>query len=545
MMRRLVTLFCLLLASPIPFLLTDCGGGSTSPSLPPPQSDFSVSVSPVSASAVLGKSTSPVTVSVASRNRFNNPVNITLEGLPSGVAATPSSFSLQPGASQPVIFFVSGSASPGEFNVTVNGTSGAQSRHAQLILTSEPLVSVRTYRNGSVLYLESDSDTDIARLGVETLWGGSIVEVSLNGANFVNMSDTGREVQVAEYDGNAQYDVCAGCTGAFGWNPVQGGDKYGHGSPVLTQTVGGDSLFIKAQPIHWNPDDKGGGPGAPAAGDVFVEATITAVTDHAFTFKTHFKITHFGLDQHANNIQEFPAVYTNLGFDRFVTDSTTTPWTNAAVTFTTMPFLPMFGPTIYASEQWAAFVDSNDSGLTVFVPGIAPYVAGFAAAGSTGPSGTGTNYFAPRSYFSFGPNSVLEGDVYLVAGSYKHARQVIYDLHNHLPATDIFTPIGTLDSPTGNAQLSGTVNVGGWAFDNTAVSRVEVYLDGTLAGTADYGSARPDVANDWPHAPSAIGFTFSLHTANYPNGPHIVEARAVDLSGNVAVFPHAFVTFQN
>lgn len=56
------------------------------------------------------------------------------------------------------------------------------------------------------------------------------------------------------------------------------------------------------------------------------------------------------------------------------------------------------------------------------------------------------DYFAPRTFFSFGPNSVLEGDVYLVVGDYKHARRVIYDLHNTLPARDLFTPIGFVDS---------------------------------------------------------------------------------------------------
>jgi len=60
------------------------------------------------------------------------------------------------------------------------------------------------------------------RIGLETAWGGSIVEVSLNGTNFVNAHDTGREVQPAFYDGNAQYDPCAGCTGVFGWDPVLG-----------------------------------------------------------------------------------------------------------------------------------------------------------------------------------------------------------------------------------------------------------------------------------------------------------------------------------
>ena len=183
-----------------------------------------------------------------------------------------------------------------------------------------------------MLYLESDSGTDVARVGLQTLWGGSIVEVSLNGTNFANEHDTGREVQAAQYDGAAQHDNCAGCTGTFGWNPVQGGDKWSDGSPVLVQTVNSDSLYVKAQPIQWNPDDKGGGPGAPVLGDVYVEATISAVTNHAFSFKLHFKVTHFGADQHANAIQEVPAVYVNLAYDRFFSDSSTSPWTNSSLT---------------------------------------------------------------------------------------------------------------------------------------------------------------------------------------------------------------------
>ena len=524
--------------------LAACGGSSQS--LPPPVQDFSLSVSPVSASAVIGNVTSKVTVSVAPQNGFNDAVNVTLQGLPTGVSATPgSSFTLQSGGSRDLTFSVSSSSPVGLFPVTVTGTSGANSHTAQLVLTSEPIVTVSTYQSGPVLYLESDSGTDVSRVGLQTLWGGSIVEVSLNGTNFVNEHDTGREAQVAQYDGNAQYDSCAGCSGTFGWNPVQGGDEYGAGSPVLAQTMAADSLYIKAQPYQWNPDDKGGGAGQPVLGDVYVEATVSAVLEHAFTFKVHYKITHFGTDQHANSIQEFPAVYVNLGFDRFFSNNSATPWVNTQLNPVTMPQLPQFGPTLYASEQWGAFVDSGDNGLTVFVPGMAPYVGGFAAAGDSGADGFGTDYFAPRTFFSFGPNSVLEGDVYLVAGDYKHARQVIYDLHNSLPAKDIFTPIGSVDSPAPNAQLSGTTNVAGWAFDDVAVSKVDVYVDGVLAGTATYGGSRPDVAHDWPYAPSAIGYNFSLNTTSFANGPHTVVVRAIDTSGNVAVFPVVPITIEN
>jgi hypothetical protein len=348
--------------------------------------------------------------------------------------------------------------------------------------------------------------------------GGSVVEVSLNGTNFVNEHDTGREVQAAEYDGGAQYDNCAGCTGTFGWNPVQGGDLWNDGSPVLGQTVGQDSLYVKAQPIQWYPNDKGGGPGQPVLGDVLLEATVSAVINHAFTFKIHYKITHFGADQHANALQELPAVYANLEYDQFVHDASTVPWTNAPVTFNTMPQLPNFSPTLYSSEQWGAYVDSTNNGLTVFLPGMAPYAGGFQASGDPGPYGFGTNYFNNDTFFTWGPGAVLEEDVYLIAGDYRHARQVIYDLHNTLPKTDIFTPFGSVDTPVPNQQLSGAITVSGWTFDDTAVSKVDVYVDGTLAETAIYGGSRPDVANDWPHAPVEIGYSFSLDSTIYKNG---------------------------
>jgi len=522
-------------------LLVGCGGGGPSTTPPPPVPDFSVSISPYSASAVLGSTTSTVTISISPQNGFGSPVTITLQGFPLGVDAMPSSsFSIDPGKSQTISFSVSASVITGAFPVTVLGTSAALSHSVQLMLTTEPIVSVRTYQSGSVLYLESTANADTARIGLETQWGGSIVEMSLNGTNFVNMHDTGREIQAAQWDGNAQYQ-----SGAFGWNPVQGGDKYDQGSPVLAQNLNNDSLYIKAQPYQWNPDDKGGGPGQPVLGDTYVETTVTAETEHAFTFKVHFKVTHFGTDQHADVLQEFPAVYANLEYNRFARYGGTRPWTNDPISFTTMPLLPNGSPPLYAPEQWAAYVDNTDAGLAVFIPGVAPYFLGFTAAGDPGPTGFGTNYFNALTIYSFGPNSVLEGDVYVVAGDYKHARQVIYDLHNRLPAVDIFTPLGTVDSPPPNSQLAGGVDVTGWAFDNVAVSKVDVYVDGGLAGTATYGGSRPDVANDFPNVPAAIGYSFSLNTRQYTNGAHVIEVKALDSSGNLAVFPRVSVTVQN
>jgi hypothetical protein len=128
---------------------------------------------------------------------FNSSVDFTVQDVPQGVDATPPSFSLTPGTSQSVAFSVSPPAAVGMFSITVLATSSSLSHSASVTLTTEPIVSLRTFQSGSVLYLESSAGADVARVGMETAWGGSIVEVSLNGENFVNAHDAGREVQGA------------------------------------------------------------------------------------------------------------------------------------------------------------------------------------------------------------------------------------------------------------------------------------------------------------------------------------------------------------
>lgn len=95
---------------------------------------------------------------------------------------------MEAGTSQSVTFAVSGSAAGGPSTITVLATSGKLSHSAQLSLTAEAVV--HTYQSGTVLYLESGNATDTSRIELETTLGGSIVEVRLNGTEFVNRHDT-------------------------------------------------------------------------------------------------------------------------------------------------------------------------------------------------------------------------------------------------------------------------------------------------------------------------------------------------------------------
>lgn len=399
--------------------------------------------------------------------------------------------------------------------------------------------AARTYREGSRLYL----DNGTVKVGLESAWGGSIVEVVWHGMNFVNDYDTGREVQVAFYDGDPS-PLCGDCKKEQGWDPVQGGDWHKHGSPLLAQTLGRDSIYIKTQPLHWQPDNKGGGPDKPVPGDLFVEQWVSFLSDTPTGVKVHYKVTHFGTDHHANGMQEFPAVYVNWEFGRFVYYGNEAPWTNGEVSFYTMPNLPKSSPQMYAPEDWGGFVNDEGVGLIVFVPGEFPYLAGF----RTGPDARkkfATNYFAPHASFSFNPNSVLEGDAYLFAGDYRQSRQAIYALHRALPKRSSSLPYGIVDEPKRDARSAGPLNISGWAIHPTQVSEVDVLLDEHFVAHANYGLPRPDVSKAWSHEPTSCGFRYTLDTTQYPNGNHTVVVRAKDSAGNVTVLARIPIIIDN
>jgi hypothetical protein len=416
-------------------------------------------------------------------------------------------------------------------------TSGAPADNT--LLSAAPM----TFTLASTVIRLQNSFTSF---GVEPRCGGTLVEMSVGGNNFVNNADcTGRQVQAALYDGKASYDSCGGCQGVWGWNPVQGGDLYDFGSPLFSQTVNTELVYTATQPYEWYPDSKGGGPGQPVLSDVNIEQTASFVPGFPYAVRLHYKITHFGLDNHGYAVQEFPAVYVNRGYDYLVSYSGTFPWTGDAVSWSvlTPPGQPV--PQRLVSERWAALVDSQGMGLTVYVPQQYPYLQGLQFAGTSGQYGSGANYFRPHVPFAFGPGSVLEADVYVIAGDYREARRAIEALHAAGPGPDVLPPYGALDVPADGAALSGIATVSGWVFDNTQVSRVNVLIDGAVAGAATYGFNRPDISGVFPNAPVQIGFSYALDSARYGNGQHQLVVQALDAAGNVAVLGDRTINVTN
>jgi Big-like domain-containing protein len=520
--------------------LVACGGGSGS-SPPAPQPDFTIAVSPTSLTAVEGGTSAVATVSITAVNGFKGGAAVSISGLPPGATANPAfPLAINAGSSQQFTITTTDATPTGTATLTAHATSGSLAHDASLTLITGPVV--KTSQEGTVLYLQSHANGHTARIGLDTAWGGAIIEVSLDGTNFVNHDDPGREVQPALYDGAAQYPAW-GPGSVYGWDPVLAGDAYGHGSSVLQQTISSNSLYTSTAPLQWWPDNFGGGASTPVAADMTFEQTVALASGAPLAFKVHYRLVHSGSDTHYNTGQEFPAVYVNSAYTTFAYYGGTSPWTNGAITTTPTVAIatPPYPAPYYVPEQWGALVDSGNRGLTVYVPGMIPLENAWSFTGAA------TVYMSPGVDFTIAAGAVIEGDIYLVPGDVNAARAAIYEIHRTLSGTNLCAPLANVDQPAPNATLSGIAAVSGWAFGiDVALSGVTVYLDGVLVGHATLGDSRPDVVNAYPHvAPANSGWNFTFDTTKLTNGPHTIVVHATDAANAEAILVPVAVTISN
>jgi hypothetical protein len=93
---------------------------------------------------------------------------------------------------------------------------------------------------------------------------------------------------------------------------------------------------------------------------------------------------------------------------------------------------------------------------------------------------------------------------------------------------DTTPPSATITSPAAGATVSGTIAVTAGASDNVGVTRVDVLVDGAVAGS----DATPP-------------YSVSVDTTRLANGSHTLVARAVDAAGNLGSSPVITVNVQN
>jgi subtilisin family serine protease len=106
--------------------------------------------------------------------------------------------------------------------------------------------------------------------------------------------------------------------------------------------------------------------------------------------------------------------------------------------------------------------------------------------------------------------------------------RLLYSVVGGGGGADTTPPTTSITSPASGATVSGTVTVSATAGDNVGVSRVELYVDGSLAGTDTTSS-----------------YSFSWNTATASNGVHSLQTRAFDAAGNAGWSIVVSVTVSN
>ena len=91
-----------------------------------------------------------------------------------------------------------------------------------------------------------------------------------------------------------------------------------------------------------------------------------------------------------------------------------------------------------------------------------------------------------------------------------------------------FPAIAWIDTPVRGAELSGIVDVNGWAFnEDIGIDSITLLIDREALGLVDYGGSRLDVVEVMqvqsdPNSPN-IGYNYNFDSNQLDNGPHQLE----------------------
>jgi IPT/TIG domain len=154
--------------------LAGCGGssGSNQPPPPPPPPEFTIVATPAAPSIAPGSSAT-FQVSITPQNGFSGAVAVTVSGLPSGLSAAPSSFSVQ-NSQQTVTLTATGSLGDGTYSLALKGTSGSLSSSTtvnvgvgalQSFLIIQPLLNQVVTRFDSTTQTQLQTETQGLGLG--------------------------------------------------------------------------------------------------------------------------------------------------------------------------------------------------------------------------------------------------------------------------------------------------------------------------------------------------------------------------------------------
>jgi hypothetical protein len=215
--------------------------------------DFTLTLSSASLSLTAGGSAQSVNLTAAAVNGFTGSVQVTISGLPTGVTATPATFTLAIGVPQKVSFTAAASAAAGSATIHFAGTSGTLSHTAALTLT----IATTTQQGHDVVTYHYDvgrtgldsSETTLTTANVTSSKFGLLTNLTVDGTvdaqplYLANLTVGGQQRNVVfvetEHDSVYAFDADTGVqiwkVSVLGANETPSGD---HGCGQISPEIG-------------------------------------------------------------------------------------------------------------------------------------------------------------------------------------------------------------------------------------------------------------------------------------------------------------------
>lgn len=213
--------------------------------------------------------------------------------------------------------------------------------------------------------------------------------------------------------------------------------------------------------------------------------------------------------------------------------------TNYAIAFTTQPSPISPATQINANQNFQAAITLDESGTpftgaSVSIP-LTLTGGGILTGGSATTSG-GVATYSALSIAGGGPNEVLNASL-LLNGSSVQALELSPPSAAFAVGGPMFGHLDLAYDGTTKAIVvytSDNLLVSGWALDaQSAVSKVEVLIDGNVVGNATLGIARPDIVAAFDNSAYLdSGWNFTYAASGLTTGTHTVTAIAFDSANN-------------
>lgn len=221
-------------------------------------------------------------------------------------------------------------------------------------------------RDGKKLEEVLNADGDI-QLGLDysKKEGAKLLSDSVN---LINIYDVGREVQQSYYAdvGEAQgytRGYYVGIDQEWPYNPVQGGDQDGNISQIIDYRIEKNQLYVKTRAMDWGQHN--------STTKSYMENWYS-LNDDMLVVKNRFVDWNGFADSSSPINNEMPATYFAQAFDTYVTYDGNAPWTNGTLVKKKglSSWIDGAYETKNPSENWYAWVNDDDYGIGMYIPGI-------------------------------------------------------------------------------------------------------------------------------------------------------------------------------